>query len=200
MSEPQERPQPPSGLADAITREMALKALLEEVKGAYEEARTDVQFELDAEQKRSGGTKFDGVLPGGVKAASVSLTQGEKAAKVTDAEAFEAWAKEAFPSEWMVRVVKEVRPAWLAQVLAEMTAAGVAQVVDTATGEVHDVPGVEIKPSRPRGHALTFARKSKAQPLTGRELVAEAWRAGLLASTLPALAPAQDADAAGGAA
>lgn len=196
MSE-QQRPQP-STLADAITREMALKALLDEVKGAYEEARTDVQFELDAEQKRSGGTKFDGVLPGGVKAASVSLTVGETAARVTDAEAFEAWVKEAYPSEWTVRIVKEVRPAWLVQVLGEMTAAGVPQVADKTTGEVHDVPGVEIKPSRARGHALTFARKSKTLPGGGRELVAEAWRAGRLVHTLPALGAAP-ADTDGGA-
>lgn len=194
----QDRPQPPSALADAITREMALKALLEEVKGAYEDARSDVQSELDAEQKRSGGTKFDGMLPGGVKAASVSITAGEVTAKVTDAAAFEAWAREAYPTEWTVRIVKEVRPAWLVQVLAEMTAAGVAQVVDKATGEVHEVPGVALKPSRPRGHALTFTRKSKAQPLTGRELVAEAWRAGHLTGTLPALAPADDDTPAGG--
>lgn len=190
----QSRPQP-SALADAITREMALKALLDEVREAYEESRTEVQSELDAEQKRSGGTKFDGMLPGGIKAASVSLTAGTTEAKVTDAEAFVAWAKEAYPSEWTVRIVKEMRPAWVSQVLAEMTAAGVPQVADKTTGEVHDVPGVEIKPSRARTHGLTFARKSKALPGGGRELVAASWRAGQLGHTLPALAPAgPDAD------
>lgn len=72
-----------------------------------------------------------------------------------------------------------MRPAFLDKVLAEMTAAGVARLVNKATGELHDVPGVEVKATRSRNHSLRFKPG-------GREDVAKAWQAGALA--LPGLA------------
>ncbi len=185
----------PEQIRKATTREAVLKALLDQVEEAYETARTDVQAMLDEQQMTTGGTKFEATLPDGTKVGDVGLTGGEPAAKVTDEKAFAAWARERFPSEAVTRLVKTIQPAFRELLLDQMTAAGVAQVVDEETGEVLDVPGVEIKATRRRSHSMRFTRKSKARPMGGRDLVAAAWRDGKLAAlVLPALAPAPPAD------
>ncbi|MEU7046065.1 hypothetical protein AB0A77_34115 [Streptomyces varsoviensis] len=167
----------------ATTREAVLKALLDEVKAAYEEARTEVQHHLDAAQEASGARQFAAALPDGTKVGTVSLTGGDPAAQITDRAAFVAWARTEFPAERVTRIVKDVREAFAERLLDEMTAAGVPAVVDPESGEVHDVPGVEIRPTRRRSHSVRFAKG-------GRELVGEAWREGTLAAlVLPALAP-----------
>ncbi|MFF8095716.1 hypothetical protein [Streptomyces sp. NPDC016675] len=191
-----EQPTTAPTVRDAVTKLAALGALLDEVKRAYATARTDVQHHLDQQHKTAGTSKLDAMLPGGVKVGSVARTGGEKAAQVTDPDAFTAWVRDTFPSEHIVEIVPmqvrtSVRPAWSAQALAAMTAAGVARYVDEATGEVHDVPGVEIRPSKAAGLRMTYTRKSKTSAYDGRELVAEAWRSGdLAAHVLPVLAPA----------
>ncbi len=189
-------PAPEPTFRDSVTKLAALGALLDEVKRAYAEARTDVQHHLDGQYKTSGTTKVDALLPGGTKVGSVSRTGGETAAQVVDDEAFAAWARDTFPSEHVVEIVPmqvrtSVRPAWQAQALAAMTAAGVPQYADPVTGVLHDVPGVAIRPSKAAGLRVTYTRRSKNSPVDGRELVAEAWRSGdLAAHVLPALAPA----------
>jgi hypothetical protein len=178
---------PEMTLAEAITAEITIKALMDEMKPLYDQARKIVQAGMDEQQQATGGTRFDGMVPGAdgaVKAATVSLSAGEAAATVTDTRAFAAWVKDRYPSEIeRTEIVRTVRPAWQTQFLASMTAAGVA--VDTTTGE--EVPGVAIKPARARTHSVRFAKD-------GRALVGEAWRGGLLGRVLPALAPAPAAD------
>ncbi|MER5785780.1 hypothetical protein ABT104_29295 [Streptomyces mobaraensis] len=167
----------------ATTREAVLKALLDEVRAAYEAARAEVQHHLDSAQEATGARQFTAELPDGRRLGTVSLTGGEPAAQIIDREAFTAWARESFPAERVTRIVKEVREAFAERLLAEMTAAGVPQVVDPESGEVHDVPGVEIRATRRRSHSVRFAKG-------GREAVGEAWRSGALAPlVLPALAP-----------
>ncbi|MYY08801.1 hypothetical protein GT204_07760 [Streptomyces sp. SID4919] len=185
----------PHHVRDAVAREAALGALLDEVKAAYAAARTDVQAMLDQQHKATGTTKVDALLPDGTRVGSISRTGGESAAAVVDIDAFTAWVRDTYPSEHVVRVrpveiTTSVQPAFAAQILAQMTAAGAARIVDETTGEVHDVPGVAIKPSRSSSHRLTYTRKSKSSPQDGRALVAEAWRSGVLAPVvLPVLAP-----------
>ncbi|MFD8611041.1 hypothetical protein [Streptomyces sp. NPDC059631] len=200
-----EQPTPEPTVRDAVTKLAALGALLDEVKRAYAEARTDVQHHLNQQHKASGTSQLDAMLPGGTKVGTVSRIGGEKAAQITDPAAFTAWVRDHFPSEHVVDIVPmqvrtSVRPAWSTQALAAMTAAGVPRFVDEATGEVHNVPGVEIRPSKAAGLRMTYSRKSKSSAYDGRELVAEAWRSGdLAAHVLPALAPpppAEDAPAA----
>ncbi|MEK2479010.1 hypothetical protein [Streptomyces noursei] len=170
----------------ATTREAVLKALLDEVKAAYEEARAEVQYHLDAAQEATGARQFAAALPDGTKVGTISLTGGEPAAQIVDEEAFTVWARTAFPAERVTRIVKEVRAAFVERLLGEMTAAGVPQVVDPASGEVHEVPGVEIRPTRKRSHSVRFAKG-------GKELVGQAWQSGVLTPlALPALAPASD--------
>ncbi|UUN29445.1 hypothetical protein [Streptomyces sp. FIT100] len=77
-------------------------------------------------------------------------------------------------------VMRTVKPWKLAEFVAEMEAAGAPKVADKTTGEVHDVPGIVIKPTRARTHALTW-RKG------GKDATAEAWRTGALAHQLAAI-------------
>ncbi|MCM2420282.1 hypothetical protein [Streptomyces sp. RKAG293] len=184
-------------IRSATTKEAVLKALLDQVDTAYKVARTEVQAMLDEQQRTTGGTKFDASLPDGTKVGDVRLSSGEAAAKILDERAFVEWAHKTFPSEAVTRLVrpvparlvKGVQPRFVTLLLERMTAAGKAQVHNEETGEILDVPGVEIKPSRARTHSVNFTRESKVKR-AGRELVAEAWRAGILAPiVLPALAP-----------
>jgi hypothetical protein len=186
----------PLAVRDAVAREAVLGALLDEIKTAYNTARGDVQGLLDQQYKATGTTKVDALIPGGIKVGSISRSGGEKAAQVTDEDKFRAWVRDTYPSEHVVevipvRIVTAVQPGFVAKVLAEVTAAGVARYVDPVTAEVHDVPGVELKPSRAASHRMTYSRATKGNPLTGRDLVAQACReSGLTAHVLPALAQA----------
>ncbi|MFI5883515.1 hypothetical protein [Streptomyces sp. NPDC051554] len=184
----------PVVVREAVTRQAVLGALLDEVKGAYKDAKTAADDLLDKAYKAGGTTKFDALLPDGTKVGSSSRQGGECEAQVVDAELFRSWVRDRFPTEHVVefvpaQVVTAVRPGFTGKVLAEATAAGTAKYADPGTGEVHDVPGVELKPSRAASHRLTYTRGSRAQPAGGRELVAVAWRAGDLVEHLPALAP-----------
>lgn len=189
------RPRPE--IQDAITRQASLGALLEEVKTAYNDARAEAHALLEAQYKTTGTSKIDAVLPDGTKVGSISRQGGERAAQVIDDEAFAAWVRDTYPTEFEVEMIPmrletRVRPGFAAKVLAEATAAGTARYVDEETAEVHDVPGVEIRPALAATHRMTYTRRSKASALTGRELVAQAWRRGELAAhVLPALAPEQ---------
>ncbi|MEV7243939.1 hypothetical protein AB0N92_22210 [Streptomyces sp. NPDC093248] len=210
QTEPQQtagKPTAPDPIAvrDAVTRQAVLGALLDEVKSAYKDAKTAADDLLDKAYRAGGTTKFDALLPDGTKVGSSSRQGGEREAQVVDDEAFRVWVRDNYPTEHVVefvpaQVVTAVRPGFAGKVLAEATAAGTAKYVDPTTAEVHDVPGVELKPSRAASHRLTYTRGSKAQPAGGRDLVAAAWRAGALVEHLPALAPAAPPAAQGDAA
>ncbi|MEU4998275.1 hypothetical protein [Streptomyces sp. NPDC021622] len=200
----QKRPAPdPAAVRDAVTRKAVLGALLDEIKTAHAEASTDVQHLLDQQYKATGTTKVDATLPSGMKVGSVSRIGGEIAAQVVDDEAFRVWVRDTFPSEHVVevipaQVVTRVQPAFVAKVLAEVNAAGTAHYADPTTAEVHEVPGVALKPHRAATHRMTYTRRSAKSPVEGRELVAQAWREGALAAhVLPALAPASVGQAGG---
>ncbi|MFB7461685.1 hypothetical protein [Streptomyces sp. NPDC056188] len=186
----------PAAVRDAVTRQAVLGALLDQVKDAYNDARRDAHTLLEQQHKATGTTKTDATLPDGTKVGSVSRQGGERAAQVTDEDVFTAWVRDNYPSEHVVRIIPArvevtVQPGFAGKVLAEATAAGTAQYADPVTGVLHDVPGVEIRPSKAASHRMTYTRGSKSQARTGRELVAAAWRSGALAAhVLPALAPA----------
>lgn len=193
----------PATVRDAVTRQAVLGALLDQVKDAYKDAKREADELLERQYKASGTTKTDATLPDGTKVGSVSRQRGEREAMVTDAEAFRVWVRDHYPTEHVVefipaQVVTTVRPGFSGKVLGEATAAGTARYIDPVTSEVHDVPGVEIRPSRAASHRMTYTRGSKVQPATGRDLVAAAWRAGTLADHLPALALTSPAPAAAG--
>lgn len=168
-------------LKDNATREAVLKALYDAIGDELKACRAQVQAGLDEAQETSGTRQIEAPLPNGSVVAKISLTDPKPTASVADEAAFLAWVRDSHPSEVERRFVTEVRPAFATRVLAEMTAAGTPRVVDTETGEVHDVPGVEIRATRARSHSVRFEK-------TGREDIAHAYRSGLLGHlVLPAL-------------
>lgn len=168
-------------LKEAAAREAYLKTLLDVVNDAYKEARTETQSLLDIAAEETGTRQVAVTLPDGPDIATVSLSAGEGAAKVTDPEKFKAWVLENYASEIKREFVTSVQPAFEKKLLAELTAAGGTEWPDPETGVIHDVPGVEIAASRARTHAVRFKNE-------GRERVMAAWREGRLATVaLPQL-------------
>lgn len=169
-----------SNLRELALEEATLKALADVVTERLKAIRAETQSGLDKADEETGTRQIVAKLPDGTSIATLSLTDPKPEAKVTDAEAFQAWVMETYPDEIARRFVAEVRPAFADKVLGEMTAAGVARFVDTETGELYDVPGVEVKATRSRNHALRFKPE-------GREAVAKAWASGEL--PLPGVTP-----------
>jgi hypothetical protein len=163
-----------SNLRELAAEEATLKALADVVNDRLKAVRAQTQAALDIAEQETGTRQVAAGLHDGTSVATISLTDPKPEAKVTDLAAFQAWVMEAFPGEIERRFVAEVRAAFAEKLLAEMTAAGVARVVNKETGELHDVPGVEVKATRSRNHSLRFKPG-------GREAIAAAWQAGTLA-------------------
>ncbi|MFF7234432.1 hypothetical protein [Streptomyces sioyaensis] len=178
--------QPAESLRELALEAAALKLLSERVAAAQKSVRERTQAALDAAAKRDGVERVVAELPGGTPVATVSLRKGETGPVVVDEDALARWMRQTFPDEqWTTtRIVREVKPWKLAELLAEMDAAGAARIADKATGEVHAVPGVLIKPTRARTHSLTW-RKG------GKDATAHAWAAGTLARQMAALTAAE---------
>lgn len=163
-----------SNLRELAREEATLKALVDVVTERLKTVRTETQAALDTAEQETGTRQVAAQLKDGLSVATISLTDPKPEAKVIDADAFQAWVMESFPGEIERRFVAEVRGAFLSKVLDEMTAAGVARILDKETGELHDVPGVEVRATRSRNHSLRFKPG-------GREGIAAAWQAGTLA-------------------
>lgn len=156
-------------LAQLALEEAALKALADTVNDRLKEVKNAMQEQL----VNNGISKVTASLPDGTKVATISRSDAKPAAVVVDEDAFLKWVQSVARDEVSTRLVTEVRPAYRASVLAQMTAAGVARIVDTTTGELHDVPGVEVKATRALTHSV--------RPSTGgKEAIAQAWRTGQL--------------------
>lgn len=167
-------------LKDAATRTAILSTLADLIDTELKTAKKELQAELKAAKQETGTQKVGVSLPDGRDVGTASLVQPKATAVITDQEAFLDWARTVRPGEVVRRFVTEVRPAWQALVLKELTAAGVTQWADKETGEVHDVPGVEIQ-GRAAYTRLTV-------PDEGTAAIAEAWREGrLTAAILPEL-------------
>jgi hypothetical protein len=161
-------------LPELAAEEATLKALADVVNDRLKAVRAATQTALDEAEKQTGTRQVAAKLPDGTPVATLSLTDPKPEAKITDGEAFKTWVMAEFPGEVERRFVAEVRPAFVDKVLGEMTAAGVARLVNRDTGELHDVPGVEVKATRSRTHSLRF------KP-AGKDAIAEAWQTGTLA-------------------
>ncbi|MCR8576187.1 hypothetical protein [Streptomyces sp. Isolate_219] len=188
-------------LRDLAIEAATLKLLAERVAVARKDAQARTQRALDAAAARDGVERITATLPGGETVATISLRKGETGPVVVDEDTFARWVRATFPDEqWTeTAIVRRVKAWKAAELLAEMAAAGAARVVvaeqvDEQTGEViadavvHDVPGVAIRPTRARTHAVTWRRG-------GKDATAEAWRTGALDGQLAALT-AREGDAA----
>ncbi|MFK0233754.1 hypothetical protein [Streptomyces vinaceus] len=169
-------------LRELALEEAALDMLAARVATAKKDVRARMQVALDAAARRDGVERVVATLPDGEAVATISLRAGATGPVVTDEETLARWLRQTYPEQdWTTtRIVREVRPWKLAELVAQMDAAQAAQIIDPDTGEVHDVPGVMIKPTRARTHALTWKR-------TGKAAVGEAWRSGTLRRYMQAL-------------
>lgn len=150
--------------------EAALKTLADAVADRMKTVRASMQQQME----KTGASRVDAVLPDGTKVATISSTSPKPTAQVVDPDLFLKWVREHSKANITTRLVTEVRPAYTTALLAEMTAAGTAEVADKETGVVEEVPGVEIRATRSRGHSV--------RPVDGgREAIAAAWRTGQLA-------------------
>lgn len=174
-------------IRDAAAREAVLRALYDAIGDELKAARAEVQAGLD----ELGVTGVPATLPDGTQVAKIALTDPKPAAVITDEQQFLGWVRDHHPAgtdNIVRRFVTEIRPAFRDALLAEMTAAGVAQWCDRETGEVYDVPGVEIRATRARSHSVRFDK-------TGRADVAAAWQSGELAHlVLPQITTTAAAD------
>jgi hypothetical protein len=159
-------------LKDAATRAAVLATLHEAIGDQLKAAKAELQVGLKAAKQETGTRQIGATLPDGTEVAKISLVTPDPAATVIDDEAFTAWVRQHHPDHITRRFVTEVRPAFVKSLLAEMTAAGAPRWCDQETGEVHEVPGVQLQP-RAAYHRTTFSKD-------GRDLVADAWRSGKL--------------------
>lgn len=164
-------------LKDIAARAAVLTTLAEAIGEELKTAKKELQDGLKAAKEETGTQKISISLDDGQDIGTVSLVQPKAAASITDPDEFLAWVRETRPTEIVTRLVTEVRPSWMALVLKELTAAGVAQWCDKDTGEVHNVPGVELQ-----GRA---AYTRMTVPDAGKAAIAEAWRGGRLAGAVP---------------
>lgn len=169
-------------LKDIAARAAALDTLHKAIGEELKTARQGLEDGLRAEKKKTGTQKVSISLNDEhQEIGTASLVQPKAAAVIADTEKFKQWVMDHYGSEIERRFVTEVRGAFTARLLKEMTAAGVAQWCDKETGEVHDVPGVEMQ-----GRAA-YTRMSV--PDAGKAAIAEAWRSGeLMHLVLPELA------------
>lgn len=163
-------------LAELASEAAWLKALHDAIGTRLAETKADVQAALD---KNRSIKQVAATLPDGTEVAKISLTDPKPEAVVIDPAAFLAWVRETAESEIVrrVEVITEVRPAYRAALLAQMTAAGRPEVCDKETGVVDTVPGVEVRPTRARGHSVRFGKG-------GKEAIAAAWASGQLTSVV----------------
>lgn len=159
-------------------REAALKTLLDAVSDQLEAVKGQMQAALE----ETGASRVDAALPDGTKVGTISRTTPKPKAVVTDGDLFLKWVREHAPSEITSRVVTEVRPSFQTALLAQMTASGTAEIPDPATGEITEVPGVELRTPRAATHSARLAKG-------GADAIVAAWRGGHLAHLdLPQLA------------
>jgi len=151
-------------------QEATLKSLADRINDQLKQTRAAMQEAMDT----TGASRVNATLPTGEKLGTIFVNEPKPTATVTDPDLFRAWVREHSPENITSRVVTEVRPAYQAAILADCTAAGVPQWADRETGEIFEVPGVEIKATRARGHSVRLGDDAA-------DLIGEAWRTGALA-------------------
>ncbi|MGW1405055.1 hypothetical protein [Streptomyces sp. NPDC002403] len=204
MTDVAQKPQAPDPayLAAVLRHRQVMAAQLDRAKAMFAEVDTDATALLAQQYRATKSTKAEITLPDGeTKFATVTRVGGEAEAQVTDRDAFHAWVRDTYPDHWSFKVVPArtetvVDGAFADRVLSAVTAANVAEYADPATGVVHDVPGVAIRPTRSPYFRWLFSRASKRQPLDGRELAAQAIQAGQISTESPPALPSAEQPAA----
>lgn len=159
-------------LKEAAARAAVLDTLHKAIGDELKAAKRELEERLRAAKAETGTQKVTISLDEQQDIGTASLVQPAAAAVVVDAEKFKAWVMDNYASEIERKFVTEVRASFTARLLKEMTAAGVAQWADPETGEIHDVPGVEMQ-GRAAYTRLTV-------PVAGKQAIGQAWQSGAL--------------------
>lgn len=159
-------------LKDTAARAAVLATLHAAIGDELKTAKKELEEGLRAAKADTGTQKVTISLNEQQDIGTASLVQPAAAAVITDAEKFKAWVMDHYSSEIERKFVTEVRASFITRLLKEMTAAGVAQWADPTSGEIHDVPGVEMQ-----GRA---AYTRMTVPDAGKQAIAEAWQSGAL--------------------
>lgn len=159
-------------LKDTAARAAVLDTLHKAIGDELKAAKRELESGLRAAKAETGTQKVAISLDEQQDIGTASLVQPAAAAVVSDVEKFKAWVMDHYASEIDRKFVTEVRVSFTTRLLKEMTAAGVAQWADPTTGEIHDVPGVEMQ-----GRA---AYTRMTVPDAGKQAIAQAWQAGAL--------------------
>jgi hypothetical protein len=146
-----------SDARQAAVRVAALKALLDKVRDAYEQARADAGATL------SVGDRLHAALPDGADIGTVSVTAGRTTAKVTNPAALLEWVRVNAPDE--VETVAVVRESYVGALLSRCENVDGA-AMHAKTGEL--LPGVRFETSDPYTRVTQTHEQQAA--------FAEAWR------------------------
>lgn len=160
-------------LKDTAARAAVLATLHAAIGDELKAAKRELEDGLRAAKAETGTQKVTISLNEQQDIGTASLVQPTPTAQIVDTEKFTQWVMDHYASEIRRKFVTSVQPAFQKKVLDEITAAGVAQWCDKETGEVHDVPGVEMQ-----GRA---AYTRMTVPDAGKQAIAEAWQSGALA-------------------
>ena len=160
-------------LKDTAARAAVLATLHAAIGDELKAAKRELEDVLRAAKADTGTQKVTISLNEQQDIGTASLVQPKPAAAIVDTEKFKQWVMDHYASEIKREFVTSVQPAFQKKILDEITAAGVAQWCDKETGEVHDVPGVQMQ-----GRA---AYTRMTVPDTGKQAIAEAWQSGALA-------------------
>jgi hypothetical protein len=159
-------------LKDTAARAAVLSTLHAAIGDELKAAKRELEAGLRAAKAETGTQKVTISLDEQQDIGTASLVQPSAVAVVADPEKFKAWVMDHYAGEIERRFVTEVRASFTARLVKEMSAAGVAQWADPETGEIHDVPGVEMQ-----GRA---AYTRMTVPGAGKQAIAQAWQAGAL--------------------
>jgi hypothetical protein len=175
-----------AAIAEAIRRlpdTVLEEALYAAVTAAIKDRRDAVTKVRKANMAAINITALDVKLPDGTKVAGITDSGTKQEAKIADQAAFVRWVAKHFPAE----IMQAVRPAWQKKFLDDLAASGEAEWADDQ-GEIHEVAGVDIE--------TVEGRSSLRFTTGGADLMAQAWRLGLLdhLNLAPILAIGQSAD------
>lgn len=160
---------------DEASRLALLKVLGERLKDAKTAADCEIRDTWRPKDRAAA------VLPDGTEIGAVTLASGRKKSSLTDETAFEKWVAKTHPEEMETVTLTRPRPEFTERLMSAARQLG--EAVDAATGEA--VPGITVT----EGEAYPTVRLASG----AADLLAVAWRDGVLTDLIGSLLPAIEA-------
>lgn len=159
------------------------KTVADYVAGEVKDERSEVLAELLELWDEHGVKQVSVNLPEGEAIATITLSQPSPSTRITDDDAFIAWAEEHYPEAVETVTEKKVHPDLLKVIAQEYPEAEGRHY----TAEGDEVPGVKTHTPAPSSFSVKYSKGNAS-----RERLMEAWRSGELAqldtgATIPQL-------------